>query len=49
MHPINHLFEDIYRNYWGIAPAAERPEARRRTTSVTRSRVLWLRAERRRD
>lgn len=22
MHPINHLFEDIYRNYWGISPAS---------------------------
>ena len=20
MHPVDYLFEDIYRNYWGIAP-----------------------------
>ncbi|RWQ69347.1 MAG: hypothetical protein EOS85_29225, partial [Mesorhizobium sp.] len=25
MHPIKHLFEDIYRNYWGISPATDRP------------------------
>ncbi|MER8390958.1 hypothetical protein NKJ72_11470 [Mesorhizobium sp. M0045] len=29
MHPIKHLFEDIYRNYWGISPATERLERRR--------------------
>ncbi|MGN6306911.1 MAG: hypothetical protein ACTHNH_18985 [Mesorhizobium sp.] len=23
MHPITYLFEDIYRNYWGITPAAK--------------------------
>lgn len=21
MHPVSYLFEDIYRNYWGITPA----------------------------
>lgn len=26
MHPVSYLFEDIYRNYWGIAPASKRPE-----------------------
>ncbi|TJW71659.1 MAG: hypothetical protein E5V92_33525, partial [Mesorhizobium sp.] len=25
MHPISHLFQDIYRNYWGISPATDRP------------------------
>ncbi|MEI9413889.1 hypothetical protein [Mesorhizobium sp. Cs1321R2N1] len=49
MHPIKHLFEDIYRNYWGIAPATERPEARRRTKPAARNRELWVRPERRRD
>lgn len=29
MHPVKHLFEDIYRNYWGISPATERPERQR--------------------
>ena len=48
MHPIKHLFEDIYRNYWGIAPA-ERPEAPRRAKPAARSRDLWVRPERRRD
>jgi len=47
MHPIQHLFEDIYRNYWGIAPAAERPEARRQTPAA-RNRDLPVRPERRR-
>ncbi|MEI9427250.1 hypothetical protein [Mesorhizobium sp. Cs1299R1N3] len=49
MHPIKHLFEDIYRNYWGIAPATERPEARRRTKPAAHDRELWVRPERRRD
>ena len=31
MHPVKHLFEDIYRNYWGISPATERPERQRLT------------------
>ena len=26
MHPIGHLFQDIYRNYWGITPGTEQPE-----------------------
>lgn len=29
MHPVTYLFEDIYRNYWGISLASDRPEARR--------------------
>ena len=49
MHPIKHLFEDIYRNYWGIAPAAERPKVRRLTKPATRNRDLWVRTERPRD
>jgi hypothetical protein len=46
MHPIKHLFEDIYRNYWGIAPAAERPEARRLTKRASRNRDRWIRTGR---
>jgi len=49
MHPIKHLFEDIYRNYWGITPAAERPKMRRLTKPAARNRDLWLRTERLRD
>jgi hypothetical protein len=49
MHPIKHLFEDIYRNYWGIAPAAERPKVRRLTKPAARNRDLWVRTERPRD
>jgi hypothetical protein len=29
MHPVNYLFEEIYRNHWGI-PRTERPERKRR-------------------
>ncbi|MDX8482769.1 hypothetical protein RFN28_30550 [Mesorhizobium sp. VK24D] len=44
MHPISHLFQDIYRNYWGISPATDRPE-RLRAAEPTRR---WkLRPERR--
>ncbi|ESY85728.1 hypothetical protein NKI51_13950 [Mesorhizobium australicum] len=49
MHPIKHLFEDIYRNYWGIGPAIERPEARRRLKPAVDGRALWGRPARRRD
>jgi hypothetical protein len=28
MHPLSYLFDDIYRNHWGI-PRADRAEARR--------------------
>jgi hypothetical protein len=38
MHPIGHLFQDIYRNYWGIAPATERPERRRADELAARER-----------
>lgn len=46
MHPIKHLFDDIYRNYWGITPAAERPKVRRLTKPAARNRDLWVRTER---
>jgi hypothetical protein len=49
MHPINHLFEDIYRNYWGISPATDRPERRRLTKPAARNRDLPVRPERRQD
>jgi hypothetical protein len=40
MHPVKHLFEDIYRNYWGISPATERPERQRLTKPAKRKRDL---------
>ncbi|PBC00484.1 hypothetical protein [Mesorhizobium sp. WSM3860] len=40
MHPISHLFEDIYRNYWGISPATDRPERRRAAEPASRKRRL---------
>jgi hypothetical protein len=49
MHPISHLFEDIYRNYWGISPASDRPERRRLTGPAARERELLARRERRQD
>ncbi|MBM2714910.1 hypothetical protein JQK88_27525 [Mesorhizobium caraganae] len=47
MHPVKHLFEDIYRSYWGISPATERPERQRLTKSAKRKRDLL--PERRQD
>ena len=32
MHPVNYLLEDVCRNYWGIASAAQ-SERRRGKTS----------------
>lgn len=29
MHPVGYLLEDIYRNYWGIAPAAVKEKERK--------------------
>lgn len=26
MHPVDYLFEDIYRNYWGISPKRAKGE-----------------------
>lgn len=46
MHPMNHLFEDICRNYWGISPACDRPERRRLTGPAARNRDLLARRER---
>ncbi|WP_292324456.1 hypothetical protein [Mesorhizobium sp.] len=40
MHPISHLFQDIYRNYWGISPATDRPERQRAAKPATRRRNL---------
>jgi len=49
MHPINHLFEDIYRNYWGILPAFDRPERRHSTGPGIRNREWLARRERPQD
>lgn len=60
MHPIGHLFQDIYRNYWGITPGTEQPERRRandlparkhkqRATEKSRRKYLRPRAPQRRD
>jgi hypothetical protein len=38
MHPIGHLFQDIYRHYWGIPPATEQPERRRADELAARER-----------
>lgn len=47
MHPVDFLFEDIYRNYWGISPATEKPEARRLRRPALREREFLARRERR--
>jgi len=49
MHPVSYLFEDIYRNYWGITPAFDRPEPRRLAKPALRTRELLLRPEHRQD
>jgi hypothetical protein len=43
MHPINVLFEDIYRNHWGISPRRKRPADHR--IDRLRRRVRDLLAE----
>jgi hypothetical protein len=49
MHPVSYLFEDIYRNYWGISPAS-RPGEGRLARMWRRNRELPPpRNERRRD
>jgi hypothetical protein len=40
MHPVGYLLEDIYRNYWGIAPE-ERDRSR---TLLVRPRRLFGKA-----
>ncbi|WP_192182638.1 hypothetical protein [Mesorhizobium amorphae] len=46
MHPVNYLFEDIYRNDWGLALIAG-TEKRRGTTSAWK-RDLRILVERKR-
>lgn len=43
MHPISHLFQDIYRNYWGISPATDRPARPRAAEPATRRLKLLQR------
>jgi hypothetical protein len=40
MHPVSYLFEDIYRNYWGISPASDSPERCRLAKPAARNRKL---------
>lgn len=47
MHPVSYLFEDIYRNYWGIEPASEPPERRRFVKLLQRNREWLVQRERR--
>ncbi len=44
MHPVGYLFEEIYRNYWGIAPIVEKE----REPAVRTRASLLFRLERRR-
>ncbi|MBN9221862.1 MAG: hypothetical protein J0I79_28305 [Mesorhizobium sp.] len=46
MHPVNHLFEDIYRNYWGISQASGRPEGRPKAQASWTRDLLFRRARR---
>lgn len=38
MHPIGQLFQDIYRNYWGITQKADEPERHRAGKLALRKR-----------
>lgn len=49
MHPVSYLFEDIYRNYWGIAPASKRPERRLLAKLRRHDREVLDKPERRQD
>jgi hypothetical protein len=49
MHPVNYLFDDIYRNYWGISPASDRPERKRLSKPARRNREPPVRPERGHD
>ncbi|WP_171026177.1 hypothetical protein [Mesorhizobium comanense] len=46
MHPVNHLFEDIYRNYWGISQASDRLEGRPKAQAMRPRALLFRRARR---
>lgn len=46
MHPMGHLFQDIYRNYWGIVLRAGEPERQRAAEPATRKRRLLARERR---
>jgi hypothetical protein len=41
MHPVQYLFEEIYRDYWGIPRSRDSRERVRRNTPV------WLRERQR--
>ena len=47
MHPVNYLFEDIYRNDWNIGPAAS--NSRRRGRGGPWIRNLRFLVERKRN
>ena len=40
MHPVNYLFEDVYRNDWGIASVATSDRRRDRTGLWKRVRFV---------
>ena len=49
MHPVNQVFEDIFRHYWGIPPATERPERQRLAKPAKRNWRLLVGLEGRQD
>jgi hypothetical protein len=38
MHPVSYLFEEIYRDYWGIPRQTERRERKRQDAPAWRRR-----------
>lgn len=43
MHPVDYLFEDIYRNHWGIEGDAARQRGRAAPVSASRFQIPVLR------
>ena len=45
MHPVSYLFEEIYRDYWGIPVAEQRRERKRPEAPTWRGRRAETRSE----
>ena len=41
MHPVHYLFEDIYRNYWGISLSSSKREAASQKRQILHSGLVW--------
>ncbi len=46
MHPVSYLFEDIYRNDWGISSVAASERRRGRTSPWKRAPLFFVERKR---